>query len=339
MIDAAIVGATGEIGHAIIKILEERKFPVNNLHLLASERSIGKKILFKNKEISVENLATFDFSKVKIAFFSAGGKVSAKYAPIAATQGALVIDNTSHFRQEEDIPLIVPEVNPDDLSLYKKHRIIANPNCSTIQMVVALKPIHDKYKIEHIDVSTYQSVSGAGHSAIIELINQTKSTLDNKPVETNIFPQSMAFNVLPHIDVFQENLFTKEEMKMNWETKKILDNNIEVNATCVRVPVLYGHSEAVHIKTKKKIDIKEVYTLLKKADGVTILGEEPQEYPTAAKNAQYKDDTFVGRIRHSLVYNEYGLNMWLVSDNIRKGGALNSIQIAELVIQKYNNDF
>ena len=249
--NVAIVGATGAVGETMLEILEEREFPINNLYLLASARSAGRRVEFRGKQIKIENLADFDFSKAQIGLFSAGGSISAEYAPKAGEKGCIVVDNTSHFRYEDDIPLVVPEVNPEAIAQYKKHNIIANPNCSTIQMLVALKPIYDKVGIKRINVATYQAVSGTGKEAISELAGQTARLLNAQPFETEVYPKQIAFNVLPHIDTFQENGYTKEEMKMVWETQKIFaDPDIMVNPTCVRVPVFYGHSEAVHIETR-----------------------------------------------------------------------------------------
>jgi aspartate-semialdehyde dehydrogenase len=334
--DVAVVGATGAVGEVMLSILKEREFPIGKIYALASERSAGSTVLFGNRDIVVEDLATFDFSKVQIGLFSPGASVSAVYAPKAAAAGCVVIDNTSQFRYDDDIPLVVPEVNPQDIALYKNRGIIANPNCSTIQMLVALKPIHDAVGIERINVSTYQSVSGTGKEAIEELGRQTAALLNFRDAEPKIYPKQIAFNVIPHIDVFQENGYTKEEMKMVWETQKIMgDKNILVNATAVRVPVFYGHSEAVHIETRKKITAAEARALLEKAPGVTVIDEHKDGgYPTAVSDASGKDATFIGRIREDISHPR-GLNLWVVSDNIRKGAALNSVQIAEVLIRSY----
>ena len=334
--DVAVVGATGAVGDTIIRVLEERNFPVGKLYPLASERSAGKIVQFKGQNIRVENLDTFDFSKVQIGLFSAGGSISEKYAPRAAAAGCIVIDNTSHYRYDPEIPLVVPEVNPEKIAEYKKHGIIANPNCSTIQMLVALKPIQDAVGIERINVATYQAVSGTGKEAIEELAKQTADLLNSRPAEAEVYPKQIAFNVLPHIDVFQDNGYTKEEMKMVWETRKIMgDESIEVNPTCVRVPVFYGHSEAVHIETRKKISAEEVRNLLKKAPGVQVMDErQPGGYATPVVDAAGKDDTFVSRIREDISHPR-GIDMWVVSDNVRKGAATNSVQIAELLIKDY----
>jgi aspartate-semialdehyde dehydrogenase len=334
--DVAIVGATGAVGEALIEILEQRDFPVGELYLLASERSAGSSLKFKNKSIKVSDLAEFDFSKVQIGLFSAGGSISEIYAPKAAAAGCIVIDNTSHFRYDDDIPLVVPEVNPEAIAGYTTRNIIANPNCSTIQMLVALKPIHDAVGIKRISVSTYQAVSGTGKSAIEELAGQTAQLLNGREAKTEVYPQQIAFNALPQIDVFLENGYTKEEMKMVWETKKIFaDEEIGVSATCVRVPVFYGHSEAVQIETKKEISETDARALLESAAGVTVIDERSDGgYPTAVKHASGQDDVFVGRIRKDISMPN-GLNLWVVSDNVRKGAALNSVQIAEVLIKDY----
>lgn len=334
--DVAVVGATGAVGETIISILEERNFPVRNLYPLASSRSAGSTVMFKGRPVLVEPLDTFDFSKVQIGLFSAGGSVSAEYAPKAGKAGCVVIDNTSHFRYEDDIPLVVPEVNPEAISGYKKHNIIANPNCSTIQMLVALKPIYDAVGIERINVATYQAVSGTGKEAIEELAHQAVELMSGRPVKPKVYPKQIAFNLIPQIDVFQDNGYTKEEMKMVWETKKIMgDDLIQVNPTCVRVPVFYAHSEAVHIETKKKITADEARKLLSKAPGVKVIDERKNGgYPTPSIDAAGKDATYVGRIREDISHPR-GLDMWVVSDNVRKGAALNSVQIAEILIKSY----
>lgn len=334
--DVAVVGATGAVGETMMEILEERNFPVGNLYPLASERSVGKRIQFKGQSVKVENLADFDFSKVQIGLFSAGGSISAEYAPKAGEAGCVVIDNTSHFRYHDDIPLVVPEVNPEMIAEYKNHNIIANPNCSTIQMLVALKPIHDAVGISRINVATYQAVSGTGKEAIEELAAQTARLLNAQPIETKVYPKQIAFNVLPHIDTFQENGYTKEEMKMVWETQKIFnDPSIAVNPTCVRVPVFFGHSEAVHIETKEPLSAEEARKMLKNAPGVSVLDErEDGGYPTAVTESAGQDPCYVGRIRDDISHSN-GLNMWIVSDNVRKGAALNSVQIAEFLIKTH----
>jgi aspartate-semialdehyde dehydrogenase len=336
--NVAVVGATGAVGETIIEILAERDFPVDTLYPLASSRSAGKRVEFKGKHIRVEDLDTFDFSKVQVALFSAGGDISAKYAPIAGAAGCVVIDNTSHFRYDDDIPLVVPEVNPEAVADYKNRNIIANPNCSTIQMLVALKPIYDLVGIERINVCTYQAVSGSGKPAIEELAGQTAALLSGKDIETKVYPKQIAFNVLPQIDVFMENGYTKEEMKMVWETKKIFgDDDIVVNPTAVRVPVFYGHSEAVHIETRKKISVDDATAALQDAPGVVVLDErENGGYPTAVTESVGTDPVYVGRIREDISHPR-GLNLWVVADNVRKGAALNSVQIAEILINDYIN--
>jgi aspartate-semialdehyde dehydrogenase len=332
----AVVGATGAVGETMLSILAERKFPVDQVYALASSRSAGKRVAFGDKTLKVEDLDTFDFSKTPIGLFSPGASVSAIYAPKAAAAGCVVIDNTSQFRYEDDIPLVVPEVNRHAIAGYKTRGIIANPNCSTIQMLVALKPIKDAVGIERINVATYQSVSGTGKEAIEELASQTAHLLNGKPIESKVYPKQIAFNVLPQIDVFMENGYTKEEMKMVWETRKIMeDETIQVNPTAVRVPVFYGHSEAVHIETRSKITAKEAKALLTKAPGVIVLDERKDGgYPTAVTEGAGHDATYVGRIREDISHPR-GLNLWIVSDNVRKGAALNSIQIAEALIKDF----
>jgi len=336
--DVAVVGATGAVGETMMSILEQRDFPVGKLYPLASERSAGSTVMFKGKPVMVENLAEFDFSKVQIGLFSPGGSVSKIYAPKAGEVGCVVVDNTSQFRYDDDIPLVVPEVNADAIAQYTNRNIIANPNCSTIQMLVALKPIYDAVGIERINVCTYQAVSGTGKDAIDELAGQTAKLLNGQPAESNVYPKQIAFNVLPHIDVFQENGYTKEEMKMVWETQKIFgDDSILVNPTCVRVPVFYGHSEAVHIETRDKISVEQAWDLLKKAPGVVLMDErEDGGYPTPVGDSAGEDPVYVGRVREDLSHPR-GLNLWVVSDNVRKGAALNSVQIAEELIKTYLN--
>jgi aspartate-semialdehyde dehydrogenase len=335
-IDVAVVGATGAVGETILDILHQRDFPVGKIYALASARSAGNMVNFGNKSLIVEDLAEFDFSKVQVGLFSPGASVSKEYAPKAAAAGCVVIDNTSQFRYQDDIPLVVPEVNPEAIADYKNHGIIANPNCSTIQMMVALKPIYDAVGIERINVCTYQAVSGTGKQAMEELAKQTASLLNGRPVEMNVYPKQISFNVLPHIDVFQENGYTKEEMKMVWETKKIMgDDAILVNPTAVRVPVFYGHSEAIHIETKSKISAEDAKSLLSKSDGIVVIDEhEDGGYPTAVSDASGNDPVYVGRIREDISH-ERGLNLWVVADNVRKGAALNSVQIAEVLIDTY----
>lgn len=329
----AVVGATGAVGQMMIKILMERKFPVNNLYPLASKKSEGKTITINNYNYQVSSLDEFDFKKVDIALFSAGGDISEKYAKIATKNNVIVIDNTSFFRYKDNIPLIVPEVNSEKIALYKDTGIIANPNCSTIQMLVAIKPIHDVCKIKRINVCTYQAVSGSGNEAIDELNNQVHAYVKNESISKNIYPKQIAFNVIPQIDKFMENGYTKEEMKMVWETQKILDKDISVNATAVRVPVLVGHSESITIETAKSLDIEIVKEDFKKQNGIQLMDDPSNdEYPTAFENGHGTDDVFVGRVRRSLD-NDKVLNIWVVADNVRKGAALNSIQIAEELIK------
>ena len=335
-IDVAVVGATGAVGETILEILHQRKFPVGNIYALASERSAGSTVLFGNKSIIVEDLATFDFSKVQVGLFSPGASVSKKYAPIAAAAGCVVIDNTSEFRYVDDIPLVVPEVNPEAIADYKNHGIIANPNCSTIQMLVAMKPLYDAVGITRVNVCTYQAVSGTGKPAMDELAKQTAALLNGRTVESNVYPKQISFNVVPHIDVFMDNGYTKEEMKMVWETQKIMgDDSILVNPTAVRVPVFYGHSEALHIETRDKISASDAKKLLSDSNGIVVIDEhEDGGYPTAVSDASGTDPVYVGRIREDISC-ENGLDLWVVADNVRKGAALNSVQIAEVLVEKY----
>ena len=334
--DVAVVGATGAVGETMLEILAERNFPVNNVYPLASARSAGKKVAFGSKQLTVQNLDSFDFSQVQIGLFSAGASVSDKYAPRAAAAGCVVIDNTSRFRYEDDIPLVVPEVNPDAIRDYTNRGIIANPNCSTIQMLVALKPIHDAAGIERINVCTYQAVSGTGKEAIEELAAQTAQLLNAKEAVAEVYPKQIAFNVLPHIDVFQDNGYTKEEMKMVWETRKIMgDDTIQVNPTAVRVPVFYGHSEAVHIETRDKLTADQARDLLASSPGIVVLDDrEDGGYPTAVTEGANRDPVYIGRIREDISHPR-GIDMWVVADNVRKGAALNSIQIAEMLVKDY----
>ncbi|WP_298220238.1 aspartate-semialdehyde dehydrogenase [Halothiobacillus sp.] len=334
--DVAVVGATGAVGETMLEILAERKFPVGKVYALASERSVGKRVPFGDKMLLVEDLATFDFSKVQIGLFSPGASVSAIYAPKAAAAGCVVIDNTSQFRYDDDIPLVVPEVNPEAIAQYKNRGIIANPNCSTIQMLVALKPIYDAVGITRLNIATYQAVSGTGKEAIEELAGQTAALLSGDRKEPVVYPKTIAFNVLPQIDVFMDNGYTKEEMKMVWETRKIMgDDSIMVNPTAVRVPVFYGHSEALHIETRDKITAADARALLEKAPGVKVVDERKDGgWPTAQSDAAGTDPVYVGRIRDD-ISTERGLNLWVVSDNVRKGAALNSVQIAECLARDY----
>ncbi|GGD67260.1 aspartate-semialdehyde dehydrogenase [Lacimicrobium alkaliphilum] len=332
--DVAVLGATGLVGQHMIEILEQRDFPINTLYPLASARSAGGTVSFKGKDVQVQDAETFDWSQVQLGFFSAGGSVSAKYAPLAAEAGCVVIDNTSQYRYEPDIPLVVPEVNAHALADFRNRNIIANPNCSTIQMLVALKPIQDAVGIDRINVSTYQSVSGAGKTAMEELARQTADLLSSKEITPSAFSRQIAFNAIPQIDVFMDNDYTKEEMKMHWETQKIMgDEGIRVNATAVRVPVFYGHGEAIHLETRQPIDIEEVKNLLENSPGIVLM-REPADFPTQVGNASGKDEVFVGRVRRDLSHPN-GINLWVVSDNVRKGAATNSVQIAEVLIRDY----
>jgi len=332
LFNVAIVGATGAVGETLLDVLEERDFPIDKLYLLASERSAGTTKKFRGKTIRVQNLAEFDFSTAHIGLFSAGGSISAEFAPKAAAAGCVVIDNTSHFRYDDDKPLVVPEVNPDAIAQYKDTNIIANPNCSTIQMLVALKPIQDAVGIERINVCTYQAVSGTGKPAMEE----TANLLNAKKVETDVYPKQIAFNALPQIDVFMDNGYTKEEMKMVWETKKIMgDESIVVNPTAVRIPVFFGHSEACHVETKEKISVEQVTELLNKSPGIVVVDDRSDGgYPTAVTEAAGSDAVYVGRIREDISHPK-GVNMWVVSDNVRKGAATNSVQIAECLVKDY----
>ena len=332
MFDVAVVGATGVVGEAMLSILEEREFPVRTLYPLASHRSAGSCVQFKGASLTVADLEDFDFSKAQIALFSAGASVSARHAPRAASAGCVVVDNSSRFRYDDDIPLVVPEVNPDAVAEYAHRNIIANPNCSTIQLVVALEPIHAAAGVERINVATYQSVSGTGKEAIDELATQTAALLNGRASESKVYPKQIAFNALPHIDAFMENGYTKEEMKIVWETQKIMeDDSIRVNPTTVRIPVFYGHSEAVHIETREKLSADEAREILERAPGVIVMDERVDGgYPTAVTESAGVDAVFVGRIREDISCPR-GLDMWVVSDNVRKGAALNSIQIAEIL--------
>jgi aspartate-semialdehyde dehydrogenase len=329
--NVAVVGATGAVGETMLSILAERKFPIDKLYALASERSAGSEVEFGDDSIIVQDLATFDPAGVDIALFSAGGSVSKEYAPKFAAAGAVVIDNSSTFRYDDDVPLVVSEVNPH-AAKNRPRGIIANPNCSTMQLMPVLAPIHREYGIERINVATYQSVSGGGRSAMEELGKQTAELLSFQDIAPKKFPVQIAFNLIPHIDEFQPNGYTKEEMKLVWETQKILeDKSILVNPTAVRVPVFYGHSEAVNVETKKKITPEQARELLARAPGVVVV-DEPRAggYPTPVTHASGKDPVFVGRIREDFSHPR-GLNLWVVADNIRKGAALNAVQLAELV--------
>ena len=329
----AIIGATGIVGESLLNILHSRKFPVDKIVAIASSRSAGSKVKYGDTLIEVVAIDNYGFENIDIAFFSAGSGVSKKYAPIATQKGVVVIDNTSEFRYIDDIPLIVPEVNSIEISKHVKKNIIANPNCSTIQMLVALKPIHDRFQILDINVSTYQAVSGSGKKGVDELLLQSHSYMNQQKIKPSVYPKQIGFNVIPFVDSFCDNGYTKEEMKMVWETQKILDKNISVNATAVRVPVLIGHSEAVTIKTKKPIDIDSVFDDYRNNEFIELLDNpERNEYPTAFENGHGTDKVYVGRIRKSL-NDDNILNIWVVADNVRKGAALNSVQIAEELIK------
>ena len=333
--NVAVAGATGVVGGEFLKILEQRNFPVGRVRLLASERSAGSKLAFRGKEEPVRLLEEETFEGIDIGLFSPGAKVSALYAPRAAKANCVVVDNTSHFRMEPDIPLVVPEVNPEKIALYRNRNIVANPNCSTIQLVVALKPIHDRFRIKRVVVSTYQSVSGAGRDAMDELSEQIRSLFNMKAAENKIFPHQIAFNCLPHIDSFLDDGYTKEEMKMVNETHKILgDDSIKVTATTVRVPVFVGHSESVNIETEKAVSPDEARAILRGSPGVKVVDEPVKAlYPTPVDAADH-DEVYVGRIRKDFSV-QNGLNMWIVADNLRKGAALNAVQIAEILIRDY----
>jgi len=335
-LNVAVVGATGMVGETMLEILSERNFPVGNIYALASENSAGKNVSFGRRQLTCETLEGHDFSGTDIALFSAGGSISAEHAPRAAAAGCVVIDNTSHFRMDEDIPLVVPEVNPGALANYAERNIIANPNCSTIQMVVALKPIYDDVGIERINVATYQAVSGAGRASVERLAQQTATLLNGRPLSDEGDEKQIAFNAVPQIDVFQPNGYTKEEMKMVLETQKIFDDYaIQVNATAVRIPVFVGHSEVVSVETRDKITADRARELLSAADGVEVIDEARiGGYPTAVTEASGSDPVYVGRIREDISHAR-GLNMWVVADNVRKGAALNSIQIAEILVRDY----
>ncbi|WP_338522017.1 aspartate-semialdehyde dehydrogenase [Candidatus Legionella polyplacis] len=336
-LNIAIVGATGIVGRMILSIIEERKFPIDNIYLLAGKNSLGKKIFFEKYELIVENLESFNFSQVDITFFSCGSFISKNFVPIAVDSGSIVIDNSSYYRYEEDIPLIVPEINSACISKYISRRIISNPNCSTIGMALVLKPFLDFVGVRKVHVTTYQSVSGSGKKGINELITQFKLLLNgyaiNKPI---IYPYQIAFNVIPHIDDFYENGYTLEEMKMIWETKKIIGNHdILINPTAVRVPVLYGHSEVLNLELKNLLSIDEAKRILKKASGIKLIDSSMcNKYPTPVSHAIGKDEVFVGRVRKDIT-NPCGLNLWIVLDNIRKGSATNMVQIAEILQRDY----
>ena len=329
----AIVGATGNVGRKILEVLEKLNFEFSELYLIASEKSIGKQITFKNKTYSIVGLSDFDFSKVKIAFFSAGSDIAEKWAPIAAKK-TIVIDNSKHFRMDKDIPLVVPEVNASTLKNYKNKNIIANANCSTIQLVLALKPLHDNFKIKRVIVSTYQSVSGAGNAHMDELKEQSKKVLDQQKVSSKNFTKQIAFNVIPHIDAFMEDRYTKEEWKMTVETKKILDPNISLSATCVRVPVFVGHSESVNIEFNSEVNAEKIRKCLEKAPGCKVVDETKDGGYITPVESSGDFVTYISRIRDDRTQKN-SINMWVVSDNLLKGAALNAVQIANVLIKKY----
>ncbi len=332
--NVAIVGATGVVGSTILSILEERKFPINKIFLLASSRSAGEKRTFKGESHTIEDISQFDFSQTTLCFFCTGNDISAEYAPKAAAAGNIVLDKSSHFRYETNVPLVVPEVNEHAISGYRETNIIANPNCNTIPIVVALKPIYDAVGLARINIATYQSVSGTGKDAITELTEQTTQILNKQPINPKVYPQQIAFNVLPHIDHFEENGYTREEMKIVWEMQKIFnDDSIAINPTAVRVPVFCGHSAAVHIETKDKITTQQAISLLENAPGVKLItGKFP--YPTPVLDASGNDFVYVGRVRDDLSH-PLGLNLWVVADNLRKGAALNAVQVAEKLVRFY----
>ena len=328
--DVAIVGATGNVGRKIIEVLEKKNFPIDNLYFVASSKSAGSKLKFKDKEIEVENLETFDFSKAKITFFSAGGKISEKYVPLAAKH-SVVIDNSSHFRMDEEVPLIVPQVNSHDLKDIKKN-IIANPNCSTAQLVIVLKPLHDLFKIKRVVISTYQSTSGAGKAPMDELVEQTKLSLENKKITSRNFTKQIAFNAIPHIDMFVNDGYTKEEIKMVDETKKILDKSIELTATCVRIPVMVSHAESLNIEFEKPFTLEKIHEVLNNAEGCKVLDERKNGGYITPVEAEGKNETFISRIRKDNS-NKNTINLWCVSDNLLRGAALNSVEIAEAYLK------
>ena len=329
----AIVGATGNVGRKMLEVLEQRKLPINELYLIASNKSAGQKINFNKKEYIVHNLETYDFSKADITFFAAGGKISEQYAKKAAKH-TIIIDSSSFFRMDPDVPLIVPQVNPNAINDLKKN-IIANPNCSTAQLVIVLKPLHDVFNIRRIVISTYQSVSGGGKASMDELIEQTKLSLGNKKIDPKNFTKQIAFNAIPHIDIFTDDGYTKEELKMVYETKKILDKNIELTATCVRIPVLISHSESVNIEFEKSFNLEKIYSLLRKADGCKVYDKREDGGYITPIEAEGKNETYISRIREDKT-KKNSLNLWIVSDNLLRGAALNAVEIAELLIKKKN---
>lgn len=335
-VNIAVVGATGAVGQMMLTVLEERQFPAESVHALASAASVGKTVAFTGRDLTIENMETFDFSQVDIALFAISAELAADYAPKAAKMGCVVIDNSSHFRQDPRVPLIIPEVNPEYIGQYQQANIIANPNCSTIQMLVALKPLYDAVGISRINVATYQAVSGTGRDAIEELREQTAAVLHNEPIQCEVYAKPIAFNVLPQIDQFTDNGYTREEMKMLLETQKILlDPNIKVNATAVRVPVFNGHSEAINIETSSKLSVVAARAILQKAPGVELMDDpENEQYPTPKEQASDDNTVYIGRIREDISHPK-ALNLWVVGDNLRKGAALNAVQIAELLVQQH----
>lgn len=330
----AVVGATGLVGTTVLSLLEERQFPVGQLALVASQQSAGKEVLFKQNRVAIQALETFDFTGIDIAFFCISNQLTEIFAPKATAAGAIVIDKSYHYRNHPDVPLIVPEVNVDALSGYQKLNIIANPNCNTIPIAVGLKPIYDAVGIKRINIATYQSVSGTGKEAVTELKEQTEQWLKDQPITSKIYPKQIVFNVIPHIDDFQANGYTREEMKLVTELKKIFnDDSLAINPTAVRVPVFCGHAASVHLETKEKITAKEVIHLFKKTPGICVMsGDLP--YPTPVHDAAGKDEVYIGRIREDISH-EQGLNLWIVADNLRKGAALNALQIAENLIKSH----
>tara|TARA_B100002019_G_scaffold278660_1_gene279722 strand:- start:8 stop:1030 length:1023 start_codon:yes stop_codon:yes gene_type:complete len=332
--NVAVVGATGIVGESLLDILHSRKFPIEKIHAVASQKSKGSKAKFGDELITVEALDEFSFTNIDIAFFSAGGSISKEYATKAAKEDCIVIDNTSEFRYVDNIPLVVPEVNPEDISKYKETNIIANPNCSTIQMLVALKPLHDEFNIQHINVSTYQAVSGSGKDGVEELLQQSSAYIDQRSMDMKVYPKQIAFNTIPFVDCFLDNDYTREEMKMVWETHKIMDKKITINPTAVRVPVLIGHAESVYIETEKDIDINHARKCLENFSGIQIIDDVSTiDFPTSFEHGHGTDDVYVGRLRNGLD-KKNSLNLWVVADNVRKGAALNSIQIAEHLIEE-----
>jgi len=329
----AIVGATGNVGRKMLEVLEQKKFPIDELYLVASSRSVGKKLSFNGKDYEVYNLESFDFSKAQITFFAAGSKISEEYA-LKAAKCSTVIDNSSFFRMDPDVPLIVPQANPEDAENLKKN-IIANPNCSTAQLVIVLKPLHDLFNIERVVISTYQSVSGAGKASMDELIEQTKQFLNNEEIKSINFTKQIAFNVIPHIDVFSDDGYTKEELKMVNETKKILDNKIKVTATCVRIPVLVSHAESVNIQFEKSFTLEKVRSALENAEGCEVIDQRENGGYITPLEAEGKNETYISRIREDKT-NKNSLHLWIVSDNLLKGAALNAVEIAETLIKNKN---